>query len=123
MKLRILICLLIAVSLAGCSRGAKPGKAVAINEYFLMKKGEVVNIQGTEINVRMIDNGTGENQSGDEITFCDAEITYKGEVEEVQLQPGAFASYGEYNIRLEKANLAIDDSKKTCQYVVVRTLG
>jgi hypothetical protein len=119
-KASLLFMLLIALALAGCSRSIK---AVDTNEYFTLKKGEAVNVSTAGIKVKMLENGTSQRPSGGDSVFCKIEVTFKNNTEEKTLEVGGFASYNEWNLRMEKVNPAPDASKSTCMLIVTRTLG
>lgn len=123
MKMRIFICLLLAVSMtAACSR-PKLARTVGLNEEFTVKKDEVVNIVGTEINVKMMETSVQDGGLGDDVNVCTVEITYKGEAEEEVIEEGKFVSHDEFNVKLEKANLATDPAKTSCTFFVAKTMG
>ncbi len=111
---------IMAFCLAACGAA---GKTVGLNEMFAVKKGETVNIRGTALNLKMLENGTAKVASEGDSAFCKIEVKYKGFTEEKTLEEGAFAAYDELNIRLEKVNMAIDASRATCVFTVGKTLG
>ena len=120
MKMRIFVCLMIAASLIAC---AKKVKTVNLNELFTLKGGEVVNINSTPINIKMLENGIKKDLSGNDVTFCKFEVKYKGVAEERILEMGAFAAFDEFNIRIEKINLAPDPTRASCVFSAAKTLG
>lgn len=118
--MRIILILSIALAFTACSKSVK---AVNTNEYFTLKKGETVQVSGPELKLKMLENGTSQRPSGGDSVFCKVEITYKGTVEEKTLEVGTFASYNEWNLRVEKVNPGTDPSKTSCVFIVVKTLG
>lgn len=118
--MRIFFTLLIALGLAGCSAA---GKTVNPHEPFTVKKGETVNVRGAELKLKMLENGTSQGAPGGDSVFCRVEVSGKGTAEEKTLEAGGFTAYNEWNIRLEKVNIAADPSKASCVFVVARTLG
>jgi hypothetical protein len=117
--MRIGLILLAALAFAGCSKGVK---TVSPGEYFTLKSGESVRVNNADIRVKMLENGTSQRPSGDSV-FCKIEVTYKGKTEEKTLEVGSFASYNEWNLRLEKSNPGLDVTKTSCVLVVAKTLG
>ena len=112
--------LVLGLALAGCSRSVK---SVDVNEYFTLKKGEIVKVSNAEIKVKMLENGTSQRPSGGDRIFCKLEVTFKSNTEEKILEAGGFASYNEWNLRVEKVNPAPDESKSSCMLIVTRTMG
>jgi hypothetical protein len=112
--------LLMILALNGCARSIK---SVDSNEYFTLKRGEVVNVSNAGIKVKMLENGASQRPSGGDGVFCKIEITFKGTTEEKTLEAGGFASYNEWNLRVERVNPAPDVSKASCMFVVTRTMG
>jgi Tfp pilus assembly major pilin PilA len=119
-KASLLFVVLIVFTFAGCSRSVK---AVDTNEYFTLKKGETVNVSTAGIKVKMLENGTSQRQSGGDSVFCKIEVTFKSNTEEKTIEVGGFASYNEWNLRMEKVNPAVDASKSSCMLIVTKTLG
>lgn len=116
----VLSILVLGLALAGCSRSVK---AVDTNEYFTLKRGEAVNVSNAGIKVKMLENGASQRPSGGDSVFCKLEITFKNNTEEKILEVGGFASYNEWNLRVEKVNPAPDVSKSSCMLIVTRTMG
>ncbi len=116
----VLIVLALVFAGAGCSRSVK---AVDTNEYFTLKRGEIVTVSNAGIKIKMLENGASQRQSGGDAVFCKLEITFKNNTEEKTLEVGGFASYNEWNLRVEKANPAPDVSKSSCMLIVTRTMG
>jgi hypothetical protein len=118
--MKIVFLLLIALALTACSR---PGKTVNTDEYFTLKQGEAVNVSGTDLKLKMLENGTAQRPSGGDSVFCKIEVSYKGKAEEKILEVSGFASYGQWNLRVEKVNTGIDPSRTSCLLIVTKTLG
>jgi hypothetical protein len=99
------------------------GKTVNPDEYFTLKRGETVKVNGTDLKIKMLENGTSQRTSGGDSVFCKIEVAYKGGTEEKTLEVGSFVSYNDWNLRVEKVNTAADQSKTSCVLIVVKTLG
>lgn len=125
MKLRIFICLLLAVTILPACNRAKPSRTVGLNEIFTLKKDEVVNIVGTEINLKMLETSPADDPrvEGGTINMCTVEVTFRGDKEEQIIEQGNFISYDQFNVKLEKANLAPSPENTSCVFYVAKTLG
>lgn len=102
---------------------AAKGKTVGLSELFTLKRGEIANVRGTALNMKMLENGTSQRASGGDMVFCKIEVKYQGVTEEKSFEVGDFIAYGDFNIRLEKVNTAIDVSQTSCVFSVGKTLG
>jgi len=118
--MKIFFVLVIALGFTACSMS---GRTVNPREEFTLKKGETARIQGTELKLKMLENGTSQQTAGGDSVFCRVEISYKDKTEEKTLEVGGFAAYDEWNIRLEKVKTGADLSKTSCSFVAAKALG
>jgi hypothetical protein len=111
------IAVLLMLLCLSCSRAVK---TVSPNEFFTLKPGETARVSGAEIKVKMIE-AVNPPPGSTASPLCRLEITYKAKTEEKALEADAFAAYDQWNLRVEKANTAMDATKTSCMLVVRKT--
>jgi hypothetical protein len=115
-SIKLTVVLLLMLAGLSCSRM----KTVNPNEFFTLKPGETVRVGTAEIKVKMIE-AVNPPPGSTASPLCRLEITYKAKTEEKALEADAFASYDQWNLRVERANPAMDVTKTSCMLVVRKT--